>query len=143
MYEKLSDEFKDRLVTVKKVKNLNYLILLPWDMDANMKKISKQSQLYIKPNVSNFPTIKSPFKSYNLAPTKPSTIVRIAVISPVFNTTIGTYPGPIDMSNMIRQGPILQEEKDKRNCLGLCHYYGKPGHIAINHKNPTLLVTKR
>ena len=43
LYKKLSDEFKDRLVTVRKAENLNDLILLLRDMDANMKKISKQS----------------------------------------------------------------------------------------------------
>ena len=41
LYEKLSDEFKDWLVTVKKAKNLNNLILLLYNMDANLKKISK------------------------------------------------------------------------------------------------------
>ena len=43
LYEKLSDEFRDQLVTVKKSKNLNDLILLLREIDANMKKISKQS----------------------------------------------------------------------------------------------------
>ena len=41
LYKKLSNEFKDRLVTVKKTENLNNLILLLRDMDANMMKISK------------------------------------------------------------------------------------------------------
>ena len=41
LYKKLSDEFKDRLVTVRKTKNLNDPILLLRDIDANMKKISK------------------------------------------------------------------------------------------------------
>ena len=41
LYEKLSDEFKDRLVTVRKAENLNDLILLLCNIDANMKKISK------------------------------------------------------------------------------------------------------
>ena len=41
LYEKLSNEFKDRLVTVKKVEKLNDLILLLCNMDVNMKKISK------------------------------------------------------------------------------------------------------
>ena len=44
---------------------------------------------------------------------------------------------------MIKQGPILQEEKERRYSLGLCRYFGKPGHIAIDHKNPALLATKR
>ena len=70
LYKKLSDEFKNRLVTVRKAENHNNLILLLRDMDANMKKISKQSQLCIKPNASNFPAIKPPFKSYNSARTK-------------------------------------------------------------------------
>ena len=47
------------------------------------------------------------------------------------------------MSNVIKQGPILQEKKDRCNNLGLCRYYGKPGDIAIDHKDPTLLATKR
>ena len=143
LYEKLSDEFKDRLVTVRKAENLNDLILLLRDMDANMKKISKQSQLRVKPNTSNFPATKPPFKSYNSAPTKSSTAVGVAVVSPVPSTATGTHPGPMDVSNVIRRGPISQEEKDRRNSLGLCRYCGEPGHIAIDHRNPALLATKR
>ena len=41
MYKKLSDEFKDRLVIVRKIENLNNLILLLCDKNANMKKINK------------------------------------------------------------------------------------------------------
>ena len=41
LYEKLSDKFKNRLVTVRKVENLNDLIPLLRNIDANMKKISK------------------------------------------------------------------------------------------------------
>ena len=44
---------------------------------------------------------------------------------------------------MIRQRPILQKEKDRHNSLSLYHYYVEPGHIAIGHRNPALLVTKR
>ena len=43
LYKRLSDEFKDRLVTGRKIENLKDLILLLRDIDANMKKISKQS----------------------------------------------------------------------------------------------------
>ena len=41
LYKKLSNKFKNRLVTVKKIENLNNLILLFRDIDINMKKISK------------------------------------------------------------------------------------------------------
>ena len=41
LYKKLSNEFKDRLVSIKKAENLNNLILLLRDIDANIKKISK------------------------------------------------------------------------------------------------------
>ncbi len=143
LYEKLSDEFKDRLVTVKKAENLNDLILLLRNMDANMKKISKQSQLRIKPNISNFSTTKPPFKSYNSASTKPSTAVGVAVTSLVPSTATGTHPGPIDVSNVIKRRPISQEEKDRRNSLGLCRYCDKSRHIAIYYRNPALLATKR
>ena len=143
LYKKLSNEFKDRLVTVRKVENLNDLILLLRNMDANIKKISKQSQLCVKPNASNFSATKLLFKSYNSAPTKPSTVVKVAVVSPAPSIATGTHPGLMDVFNMIRQGPILQEEKDKRNNLGLCRYCNKPGHIAIDHRNPALLATKK
>ncbi len=49
----------------------------------------------------------------------------------------------MDMSNVIRQGPIWQEEKNRHNNLGLCRYCGEPGHIAIDNKNPALLATKK
>ena len=78
------------VVTVRKVENLNNLILLLRDMDANMKKISKQSQLRVKPNASSFPATKPLIKSYNSAPTKLSTAVGVAVVSPVPSTAV-TY----------------------------------------------------
>ena len=143
LYKKLSNEFKDQLVTIRKVENFNNLILLLCDMNANMKKISKQSQLRVKPNASNFPATKPPFKSYNSASIKLSTAVGVAIVFSVPITTTGTHFGPIDISNVIKQGPISQEEKDRRNSLGLCCYCGKPGYIAINHRNPVLLATKR
>ena len=143
LYEKLSNEFKDRLVIVRKEENLNNLIPLLCNIDANMKKISKQFQLHVKPNASNFPTTKPPFKSYNSASTKLSTTVGVAVVFPAPSTATGTYPGPKNMSNRIRQGLISQEEKDRRNNLGFCRYCDKPGYIAIDHKNPALLATNR
>ena len=108
-----------------------------------MKKISKQSQLRVKPNECNLLAIKLLFKLYNSAPTKLSTAVGVAVVFPVPSTAARTYLGPINMSNVIRQGPILQDKKDGCNSLGLCRYCGKPGHIAIDHRNPTLLATKK
>ena len=144
LYKKLIDEFKDQLVTVRKAINLNgNLILLLCDMDAKMKKISKQSQLCVKLNASNLLATKLPFKSYNLAPTKPSTTIEVAVVSSIPSTATETYLGLMNVSNMIRQGLILQKEKDRRNSLGLYRYYGKPRHIAIDHKNLTLLASKR
>ena len=49
----------------------------------------------------------------------------------------------MDVSNVIKQGPISRKEKDRHNSLDLCHYCSKLGHIAIDHKNPALLATKR
>ena len=102
LYKKLSNKFKDRLVTVRKAENLNNLILLLRDMDAIMKKISKQSQLRVKLNASNFLAIKPLFQSYNSALTEPSIAVQIAVVFLVPSTTTGTHPGPINVSNVIR-----------------------------------------
>ena len=143
LYEKLSDEFKNQLVTIRITENLNDLILLLRNMDANMKKISKKSQLRVKPNASNFPATKPLFKSYNLAPIKLSTAIGVAIVFPAPRTVIKTHPSPMDVSNVIKLGPILQEEKNRHNNLGLCRYYGKSGHIAIDHKNLTLLATKK
>ena len=143
LYEKLSDKFKNRLITIKKAENFNDLILLFRNIDANMKNISKQFQLCVKPNTSNFPATKPPFKSYNSASTKPSTAVRVAVVFPVPSIATKTYLDPIDMSNVIRREPILQEEKDRCNNLGLCRYYDKLGYIAIDYKNLVFLATKR
>ena len=49
----------------------------------------------------------------------------------------------MNISNVIKRGPISQEKKDRRNSLSLCHYCGEPGHIAIDHRKPALLATKR
>lgn len=62
-----------------------------------------------------------------------------------FVTSIATrtYLGLIDMSNMIKQRPLLQEEKDRYNSLSLCRYNCKLKYIAIDHKNSALLTTKK
>ena len=49
----------------------------------------------------------------------------------------------MDVFNIIKQRPILQEEKDRRNSLSLYYYCGESGHIAIDHRNSTLLATKK
>ena len=102
LYEKLSNEFKDRLIIIRKTENLNNLILLLYNMDANMMKINKQSQVCIKPNASNFPAIKPLFKSYNSAPIKPFTTIGIAIVFSIFSIATGTHPGSIDVFKIIR-----------------------------------------
>ena len=49
----------------------------------------------------------------------------------------------MDVSNVIKQGLILQEENDRCNSLGLCRYYSKPRHIAIDYRNLTVLAIKK
>lgn len=145
--EKLSNEFKDRLVTVKKANSLGNLILFLRNIDANVKRINKQSHLRAEQNTPATTITKPPFKTANSAPaptpTKPSTSVGVIVTSSIPSTATGTHPGPIDISTAGCQRPISQEEKDRRNCLGLCCYCGKPGHIAIDHKEPLLLASKK
>lgn len=131
------------MITVKKAKNLNDLILLLRDMDSNMKNISNQFELLAKPNALNFSTTKSPFKSYNSAPIKPYSAVKIAVAFLILSTTTGTHSNSMDVFNVIRRGLILQKEKDRRNSLRLYRYCGELGYIAIDHRNPVLLATKR
>ena len=105
--------------------------------------MSKQSQLHVKHNTSNFSTIKPPFKSYKQASTKPSTIVGVAVVFLVPSIAIKTHSGPIDLSNVINWEVISQDKKDRRDSLGLCHYYVEPRHIVIDHRNLALLTTKK
>ena len=81
--------------------------------------------------------------SYNLVLTKPSIVIGIAIVSPVPSTIIRTHCGSMDVSNMIKRELILQEEKNRRNSLGLCYYCSGPGYIAIDHKNSDMLATKR
>ena len=141
--EKLSDEFKDRLVTVPKAENLNALVKYLRDIDANIKRINKQSHLRAKQATPAAPIAKPPFKTANSAPVKPSTSVGVTVTASGPSTATGTHPGPMNVSTSGRRGPISQEEKDRRNNLGLCRYCGEPGHIAIDHRNPAVLATKR
>lgn len=112
-------------------------------MGAHIKKINKQSQLRIKLNASNAPAIKPLFKSYNLAPTNLLIAIKVVVIFFVLSAITKTYSGPINMSNVIRERLILQEKKIRYNNLGLCRYYNKPKHIAIDQKNLTLLTTQK
>lgn len=83
--EKLSNEFKDCFVIVKKANSLGNLITFLRDIDANVKRINKQSYLCAKQNTPATTTIKPPFKTANSAPvptpTKLSTSVGVTVTS--------------------------------------------------------------
>ena len=83
------------------------------------------------------------FKSYNSALTKPFTAIGVAIVSPDPNIATRTHLGPMNVSNVIKQGPILQDEKDRCNSLGLSCYCDKPGYIAIDYRNPALLAIKK
>lgn len=111
-------------------------------MDVNIKKISKQSQLRAKPNVSNFYTTKPLFKFYNSAPNKPSTAIEVAA-SPVSSIATGTHLGPMNLFNVMKQGPILHKEKDICNNRGLFRYCDELGYIVIDHRNPVWLAIKK
>lgn len=143
LYKKLSNKFKNWLVTIKKIKNLNNLIFLLCNIDTNIKKISKESLLYAKPNISIISITKLPFKSFNLAFVKLFIAIGIAAIFSNFSTATRSYPDSMDVSNIVKQGPISQVEKDRHNSLGLYYYYGKLEYIAINHKSFALLTTKK
>lgn len=128
---------------MKKTENFNNLIQLLCDIDANIKRISRQSQLNIKLNASNVLTIKLLFKLYNLASTKPSIAIRVAVVFLVLSIAIEIHLGLINISNVTKQGSILKKEKNRYNSLGFCYYCDKARHIAIDYKNSTLLAIKK
>ena len=74
---------------------------------------------------------------------KSSTAVGVAVVFFVPSTITETHHGPMAMFIVIRQEPILQKEKDRRNSLALCRYCSESRHIAIDYRNPALGLTKR
>lgn len=145
--EKLSNEFKDRFVIIKKANSRGNLITFLCDIDANIKRINKQSHLRAKQNTSATITTKPLFKTANfaLAPTftKLFTLVGVIVTSSIPNMATEIHPSPIHVFIAGCQEPISEEEKDRRNHLGPCHYCSKPGHIAIDHKDSFLLTLKR
>lgn len=67
----------------------------------------------------------------------------VIVTSSTPNIATGTHQGHMIVSITSRQGPISRKEKNRRNCLGLCRYCDKPGHITIDHKDLLLFVSKR
>lgn len=107
LYKKLSNEFKNRLITVKKAKYFSDLILLLHNIDVNMKKISKQFQIYVKPNAFYIYAIKPLFQSYNLGLTKFSIAIAVTVFFSVSIIALGNNLGPIDLSIVIKQRLIL------------------------------------
>ena len=148
LYEKLSDEFKNLLVTKKKQTNLNDLIKKLRSMDASMKIINQQKQATPAVNTKPIyqqttifvpqPTIFAP-----VAPTTTVTTSSTTLPTLLSSTATSTHAGRIDVSSASRRGPLSAEEKERRNKLGLCQYCGQPGHIAMDHRDPNTLLAKR
>ena len=143
LYEKLSDKFKNLLVTKKKQTNLDDLIKKLCSMDASMKIINQRKRAT--------PAVNTPKPTYQHATRFVPQTTRFAPVAPAAVTTTtftlpstatGTHAGPMDVSS-VRQGPLSAEKKERRNKLGLCRYCGQPGHIAMDHKDPSTLQAKR
>lgn len=141
--EKLSVEFKDCLVTLKKTKNLNEFITSLRNIDAIVKQMCKQSYVcaqLVSPITS---TTKPLLKIKNSTPIKPFFPVKVTVATFWLIIQTKIFSSPIDFSSTGRSGLILQIEKNCLKSLGLCVYYKKVAHIAIDQRNLTLLVSKR
>ena len=143
LYEKLSDEVKAQLVPFPRKKNLSVLVQFLQEMDSNQKIFAKSSYRGKDATTTSASVPKPPLKTSSSAPVKPSASVAVSIAAPALSTATGTHPGPMDVSTIGKRGPISQEEKDRRNRLGLCRYCGEAGHIAIDHRNPELLASKR
>ena len=139
LYEKLSDEFKSLLVTKKKQTNLTDLIKKHRSIDSSMKIISQQKRP--TPSTVNTPKPTSQQTTRFAVATSTNTTTT-TTSSTLPATATGTHAGPMDVSS-VRQGLLTTEEKERRNKLGLCRYCGQPGHIAMDHKNPSTLQAKR
>ena len=144
LYKKLSDEFKNLLVTKKKQTNLADLIKKLRSMDVSMKIINQQKRaapvVNTKPTQQTTRFVPQPTRFAAAAPTTVTTSSTLP--TSLFSTATGTHAGPIDMSS-VRRGPLTTEEKEQRNKLGLCRYCGQPGHIAMDHKDLNILLAKR
>ena len=150
LYEKLSDEFKNLLVTKKKQTNLGDLIKKLCSMDASIKIINQQKRP--APNTVNTHATKptsqqtSRFapQSTRFATAALTTTVTTSSTIPTSlpSTAMGTHAGPMDVSS-VRRGPLTTEEKERWNKLGLCRYCGQPGHIARDHNDSNTLLAKR
>ena len=148
LYEKLSDEFKNLLVTKKKQTNLTDLIKKLHSIDASLKIINQRK----RPTSSTVNTLKPTSQSATrfvpqntrFAAAAPTTTITMSSTLPTSlpSTATGTHAGPMDVSS-VRQGPLTPEEKERRNKLGLCWYCGQPGHIVMDHKDPNTLLAKR
>ena len=147
LYKKLSDKFKSLLVTKKKQTNLDDLIKKLRSMDASMKIINQQKRAIpavntLKPTYQQTTRfVSQPTRSTAAVPTTTVTTSSTLPTS-LLSTATGMHAGPMDMSS-VRRGPLTAEEKEQRNKLGLCQYCGQPGHIAIDHKDPNILLAKR
>lgn len=141
--KKLNNEFQDCLLTIQKAKNLNDLIIFLQHIDANIKKIDKKSHLCTKLVTSVTSIIKSLLKTMNSTFVKLFIFVGIIVIAsgPSIGTRIYLDPMNICIASWTR--PILQPKKDRQNNLSLYRYCDNVDCIAIEYKNPILLVSKK
>ena len=138
LYEKLSNEFKNLLVTMEKQTNLTDLIRKLQNMDANIKIISQRKRP--APNTNGKPFTSSKL-AYQQTPRSTPTTVTTTTSAP--STASGTHAGPMDVLLVGKRGPLSEEEKERRNKLGLCRYCGQPGHIARDHSDLATLLAKR
>lgn len=143
LYKKLSDEVKGHLVFFSKKTDLSALVTFLQEIDSNLKIFAKFFYLSKVASTAFASVSKPSSKTFSSAPAKQLTSVGVIVTAPALNTLTKTHFGPMDVSTAVRRRPISQDEKNHRNCLGLYRYYGKPGYIAIDHKNPATLSTKR
>ena len=145
LYEKLSDEFKNFLVTKKKQTNLANLIKKLQSMDASMKIINQQKRPISTVNTPK-PTSQQTTR-FGPQPTRFAVAASTSTTTTTTSTTLpstatGTHAGRMDVSS-VRRGPLTAEEKERQNKLGLCRYCSQPGHIAMDHKDPNTLLAKR
>ena len=142
LYEKLSDEFKNLLVTKKKQTNLVDLIKKLCNMDSSIKIINQQKRS--TSNTVNTATKSSAYQQTTRFVRQPTRFAPVApaAITTTTSTATGTYAGPMDVSS-VRRGLLSAEEKERWNKLGLCRYCGQPSHIARDHKDSNTLLAKR
>lgn len=131
LYDKLNDEFKSFLVSKKKQPTLDGLIRKLRDIDSKTKIIKQRSNN--RPSTTQSTQSRPVNRPYTSASAASAAPAGTATATPF--TATGTHSGPMDLSFAGRRGPLTQDEKDRRNRLGVTDLHSHVLPVCIATSN--------